>query len=332
MQAQTFEEFLAERYAPLELEFLKTVAQDFNKNISSIRKFCLKELQRAMAQACEIQQQENTICAYMSISFLNTSLLDDKPILQVDFYNEEWVYGESWSRYRFSADFLFKHWEKFKADALDENFFVRSKINRIEIKALFWGTIDKIIFLFACYAKYFAPRLAYYNEFDDIIKAENFYVTFGTYLDWQNRVFAELPEIDLFNLDANEETNFRSFEKKTFRDNKFSGLDLKHCYFIECVFRNFIFEDLNLADAIFLNCRFINCTFDGVKMAGGDFFECYFKDCTFKNCTSDPAESSDNNNEYFAPLRMYHCFLLSFKIEENCKLENLMQINCFEKE
>ena len=331
MQALTFEEYLSARYTPLELEFLNTVAQDLNKNISSIRKFCLEELRQAIAQACEIQRQENKICAYISISLLNTSLIEDAPILQVDFYNEEWVYGESWARYRFSADFLFKYWAKFKADALDENFYVRSKINRVEIKALFWGTIDKIIFLFACYAKYFALQLAYYTEFDELIKAENFYVTCGTYLDWQNRIFAKLPEIDLFNLDANEETNFRPLRKRNFSNNKFRGLDLQHCYFEECIFKNFAFENLNLSDSNFLHCRFIDCTFDGVKFAGGDFFECYFKDCAFKNCTSDAAESSDNNNEYFAPLRMYHCFLLNLTFEENCNFENLQKLDCYSK-
>ena len=213
-RVQTFEEFLEKRYEPLEVEFLKTVAQDLNKNISPIRKFCLEELRRALVQADEIQRQENKICAYMSISLLNTSLIDDKPLLQVDFYNEEWVYGESWARYRFSADFLFKYRKKFKADAADENFYIRSKINRVEIKSLFWGTADKIIFLFTCYAKYFIQRLYYYNEFDELVKAENFYITCGTYLDRQNRILGELPEIDFFNLDSNEETTFRPLIKK----------------------------------------------------------------------------------------------------------------------
>ena len=102
-------------------------------------------------------------------------------------------------------------------------------------KSLFWGTVDKIIFLFTCCAKYFAPCLAYYNEFDELIKAEKFYVTCGTYLDWQNRIFAALPEIDFFKLDANEETNFRPLRKKTFRKKILSGLDLRHGFFEECI-------------------------------------------------------------------------------------------------
>ena len=272
---QTFDEYLNFRYKPLETEFIKKVSQNLSRELPNFRKFCLEEWRKSIAYACEIQRQENKICAYMTISLLNTSLLDDKPILQIDFYNEEWVYGESWARYRFSADFLFKHWAKFKADAPDENFYVRSKISRVEIKALFWGTVDKIIFLFACYTKYFAPRLASCNEFNALVKAEIFHITCGTYLDWQNRIFAALPEIDLFNLDANEDTNFRSFEHKKFTNDKFSGLDLMHCDFEECVFNNFTLENLNLSDANFLRCRFVDCTFDGVKIAGGDFWERY---------------------------------------------------------
>ena len=328
---QNFDEFLKLRYKPLETKFIKNLARHLNKNISSIRKFCLEEWKKSLAQACEIQRQENKICAYMSISLLNTSLLDDKPILQIDFYNEEWVYGESWARYRMSADFLFESWRDFKFAALDENFYVRSKIFPVEIKSLFWGTLDKIIFLFTCYAKYFARRLAYYNEFDELIKAENFYITCGTYLDWQNKLFAVLPEIDLLNPDANEETSFRHLNKKIFRNKKFSGLNLRGCYFIDCIFQNFNFEDLNLADAFFLRCRFISSNFDGVKIAGGDFWECYFRDCTFQNCTADPAETSEDADEYFAPLRMYHCFLLNLEVAESCNFENLVQIDCYSK-
>ncbi len=329
---QTFDEFLNLRYKPLETEFLKKVGENLSKKLSTIRKFCLEEWRNAIAYACEIQRKENKICAYMSISFLNTSMIDDKPTLQIDFYNEEWVYGESWARYRMSADFLFKYWKDFKFDALDDRFFVRSKISKIEIKSLFWGTLDKLIFLFTCYAKYFAPRLSYYNEFDELIKAENFYVTCGTYLDWQNRIYAVLPEIDLLNPDANEETTFRPVIKKIYRNKKFSNLNLRGCYFEECLFDNFTFENLNLVDAIFLRCRFTSTKFVNVKTAGCDLFECYFKNCTFENCTSNPADVSENNDEYFAPMRMYHCFLFNLEIEENCDFDELTQIDCYEKE
>ena len=325
---QTFDEYLSRRYKPLETEFLQKLSRHLSNNLPKIRKYCLEEWVKALSLSCEIQRSEGHSCAYMSLSILNTSIIDDKPILQVDFYNEEWVFGESWARYRMSADFLFNGWSEFKLAALDDKFFVRSKISKVEIKSLFWGTLDKIIFLFTCYVKYFALRLSYYNEFDELIKAENFYITCGTYLDWQNKVYAEIPEIDLLNPDANEDTTFRPIKNKIFRNKKFHDLNLRGSYFEECIFDNFIFENLNLVDANFLRCRFTATKFINIQLAGCDLFECYFKNCTFENCSS---EIDADDDEYFAPMRMYHCYLLEIKFD-NCKFENLTQIDCFTKE
>ena len=325
---QTFDEYLSRRYKPLETEFLKKLSRHLSKELPKIRKYCLEELVKALSLACEIQRSEGHSCAYMSLSILNTSLIDDKPILQVDFYNEEWVFGESWARYRMNADFLFNGWREFKLSALDDRFFVRSKISKVEIKPLFFGTLDKMTFLFTCYVKYFALRLLYYNEFDDLIKSESFYVTCGTYLDWQNKVFAVIPEIDLLNPDANEDTTFRPVENKVYRNKKFHDLNLHGCYFEECTFDKFTFENLNLADANFLRCRFTSTKFVNIKMAGCDLFECYFKDCTFENCSAEIDESGD---EYFAPMRMYHCYLLNLQFE-GCNFENLTHVDCFYKE
>ena len=326
---QTFDEYLNLRYKPLETEFLKKLGQHFSRELPTIRKYCLEEWVKAISLANEIQRQEGQICAYMSISFLNTSVIDNKPTLQIDFYNEEWVFGESWARYRMSADFLLKYWKDFKIDALDDRFFVRSKISKVEIKSLFWGTLDKIIFLFTCYVKYFAQRLFYYNEFDELIKAENFYITCGTYLDWQNRVLAVIPEIDLLNPDANEDTTFRPVKNKIYRNKKFHDLNLRGSYFEECIFDNFIFENLNLVDANFLHCRFTATKFINIQLAGCDLFECYFKNCTFENCSS---EIDNNDEEYFAPMRIYHCYLLNIEIDENCNFENSIEIDCYYKE
>ncbi len=325
---QTFEEYQTQRYEKLEPEFLNKSSAFFSENLSTIRKNFLEEMKLAMKNAHDVQKSEGTICAYISVSFLNTSVVENKPALQIDFYNEEWVYGESFSRSRMSADFLLKYWEEFVSDALDEKFYIRSKISKVEIKSLFWGTLDKLVYIFACYLKYFAYRLTYYKEFDELNKAENFYVTFGTYLDWQEKVFARLPEIDLLNPDANEDTTFRPVTKKFYRRKNFQDLNLRGCSFEECTFDNFVFSNVDLADARFFKCRFTSTEFTGAKFAGGDFFECYLKDCSFKNCTSNPADVSED--EYFAPFRMYHCFLLNTNFAD-CDFAQLKKIDCLEK-
>ena len=126
----------------------------------------------------------------MSVSFLNTAIATGKTILQIDFYDRQWVYGKHFSRSRMDADFLLTGWKDFTDKTFDEKFFVRSSISTVEIKSLFWGTLDKVIFIFTCFVKYFAPAIKNCDEFAALIKSEKFYITCGTYLDWQNRLCA----------------------------------------------------------------------------------------------------------------------------------------------
>ena len=328
---KTFEEFISERYASLEIKFLNQTSAHLSKNYSAMRKFCLAEWQKALAEAIKLQQSEENICSYMSVSLMNTSVLEGEPKFQVDFYNQEWVYGESFCRYKFSADFLFKYWKDFVFEVQDDNFYLRSNFGKAEIQSLFFGTVDKLAFMFACFTKYFAYQLSYSNEFDDIKRTESFYLTCGVYLDWQNRVAADLPEIDLLNPEANQQTTYRPYNNKILRGKSFHDIDLQSGNFENCLFHNFTFENVSLVDAIFLQCRFISVTFQNVKFAGCTFFECYLKDCTFKNCSSDSADVRENNDEYFAPMLLYHCFALGRK-DINCNFERSKIIDVVEKE
>ena len=325
---QTFEEFISARYEPLEIKFLNQTSEHLGKNFRSVRKLCFDEWRKALADAAELQQ---TDCAYMSVSLLNTSVLENAPKFQIDFYNEEWVYGESFCRYKFDADFLFKHWKDFCFEVLDDNFYLRSNFGKVEIQSLFFGTVDKLAFMFACFAKYFAYQITYATEFDDLKKAENFYLTCGVYLDWQNRIFARLPAIDLLNPADNEQTNFRPYENKILRQKSFQDIDLRSCYFTDCLFQDFTFANVSVVDAIFLRCRFKSVTFDNVKFAGCIFFECYFKDCEFKSCSSNPADVAENNNEYFAPMTLHHCYVIGNKYFD-CDFEKMKVSELFEKD
>jgi len=326
---ETFEEYISARYKNLEKNFLEKTAQDLSENFKSIRKFCIQEWRKAISKAA--QEQAEVSCAYMSVSLLNTSIAENTPTLQIDFYNEEWVYGESFSRSKMSADFLFKYWKDFTFNAFDDSYYLRSSFGKVEIQSLFFETADKLAFLFACFAKYFTYQLRYYDEFDELKKAEKFFVTCGTYLDWQNRVFGKLPEIDLLNPADNEQTTFRPIKQKIFRGKSFHDIDMRSCYFEECLFQDFDFANVSLVDSIFLRCRFISTKFTDCKSAGCNFFECYFKDCAFENCSSNPDDVVENNNEYFAQMKLYHCYVLNSKIID-CDFEQLKLIDFHTKE
>ena len=315
---ETLQAYVAERYSPLEIEFLDATKKFLGENFPRISEYVLSEWRKAIAAACEVQSGEKIPCAYMSVSFLNTSVLENKSVLQIDFYDEQWVYGEPFSRSRMDAGFLLTGWENFTAKALDEKFFVRSALSSAEIKSLFWGTLDKVAFIFTCFAKYFAPALKSSDEFDALLKAEKFYITCGTYLDWQNRLCAVLPEIDFLNLDANEDATFHEVHGKIYRQKTFAEMNLRGCRFEDCLFHKCAFMNLNLADAEFSRCRFIAASFSDIKFAGTKFSACTFKDCAIKNSTDAP--KAVDAEEYFAPLKTSQCKILN-TVVEGCDFE-----------
>ncbi len=324
---ETFSDYERVRYQPLEIEFLEATKKSLSGDFAATKNFFLTECRKALSEACDVQRDEKIPCAFMSVSLLNASVAVGKNILQIDFYDAKWVFGKPFARSRMSADFLLTHWQKFTADALDDEFFVRNKIFQVEIKSLFWRTLDKLAFLFTCYAKYFAAELKTLPEFAALDKAENFYFTCGTYLDWQNRLFAVLPEVDLLNPDANEDMTFRDFRGKIFRQEKIADLNLRGCNFEDCIFRSCTFTNLNFADANFLRCRFFSSCFVGVKLAGAEFVECKFKDCEFKKSSAAPKDV--DADEYFAPMRVTRCKLFNVS-RDGCDFAQLIKTDCDE--
>ena len=93
----TIQDYIAERYLPLEIEFLNATKKFLSDNLPRISKYVIK-----------------IPCAYMSVSFLNTAIATTgKTILQIDFYDRQWVYGKPFSRSRMDADFLLTGWKDF---------------------------------------------------------------------------------------------------------------------------------------------------------------------------------------------------------------------------
>lgn len=332
----TLEEFYRERYQALELELLNRVSKRIGEDFQRISKACVEHWQRILKEALKVQEREHIPCAYMSVSLLNTSLLEKKPILQVDFYNGEWVYGEPWARGCMPGDFLFLEWESFCAEALDDSFYVRNSLNGTAIRSLFWGTSEKLMYIFACFAKYFARELDELPEFKALEKEQAMYVTCGTYLDWQERVHAVLPRLELGEVPDEGETRFRDYHGESYKKKTFLGLDLRHCRFYDCVFKNCVFEQTNISDGYFSNCRFKDTEFKEVKLAG-----CIWENCGFESCGFMDSGTGEDGNEYFADAEMTRvkfsdtkivgCDFSNFRLRDcqkmDVKLENVSTVN-----
>ena len=281
-QAENLADYIASRYNPLEISLLEATGAYLSDNFEQVKGKCLGHWQKALKTALSTQEGEDRPCAYMSISLLLTSL-SDEPELQIDFYDGDWVYGEPWARYVMPATFLFVKWWDFARDALDEAYYLRSRVSRSAIQSLFYDTADKLAYLFACFAKYYMDDLAKLPEFKELKKEPVFYVTAGMYFDWQERIYGELPEVDLLRLPDNTETPFREFSGKIFKEVVLQDFDLHGARFRDCLFRSTVLQNLNLRDALFENCRFYDVDFIAIKIAGCSFRRSAFQDCRWQN-------------------------------------------------
>lgn len=322
----TLQEYYEERYQALEISLLEKVSGRMGREFKTIARTCMDHWKRMLGEALAVEEEEKLPCAYMSISFLNTSMMEGKPQFQVDFYNGEWIYGEPWARGRMSADFLFREWHEFCREALDDSFYVRNKLQETAIKTLFWETAEKLVYLFSCFAKYFMRELSNLPEFQALEKEASMYVTCGMYLDWQERIYAICPPLDLTDLPDNEETMFREFRGMSYRENVFHGLDLRHCRFYDCIFRRCVFDQVDLSDAYFQNCRFYETDFLKQKLAG-----CVWEECIFQSCSFRDSGTQTEGDEYFAEAEMIHSKLSGLRVKD-CDFSHFLLRDCMDED
>ncbi|MBR3621806.1 MAG: hypothetical protein IKN43_00445, partial [Selenomonadaceae bacterium] len=115
----TYDEYYTKRYQGIERAFLDKTLAYLEENTDEILDYLIKNTTEILKKALNIQTEQGVPCGYMSFSLLLTSVTVNKPVLQVDLYNGEWVYGEPWAREKIDADFLFRYWEDLKKAAFD---------------------------------------------------------------------------------------------------------------------------------------------------------------------------------------------------------------------
>lgn len=313
---ETIEAYRAERYEALEAAFLEQAALRLGNSFQSLSGECLGSWQEAMGRAAEVQEglQPRPACAYMSISLLLTSVAREKPVFQIDFFNEDWFYGWPFARSYADASFLFAGWERFQAEALDERYFTRSRLRPPHIKKLFWGTADRLVYLFAAFAKYMAPELEQTEAYQALARAPEFFVTCGSYLDWQERLWGVRPVVPLLGGDEDAELSFRSFTGEIYREAIIPRVSLPGSHFRGCLFAGCTFAGTDLRDARFTDCRFYDTVLQGVRLAGADFSGCTFRRSRIEQADTDVYDEED---AYYGEWQLRGCRFEKTVIEDS---------------
>ena len=100
-----------------------------------------------------------------------------------------------------------------------------------------------------------------------------FMITIGEYMDWQNVLYVEVPEVDLNNINNESSVMFARFNGESYKELYIKDINMKHAKFTNCKFNKCTFENINLNDSLFTNCQFKD-----VVMKSGTMYGAIMKD------------------------------------------------------
>lgn len=206
------------------------------------------------------------------ISFMNTSLYFGKPNVRLSFYKEEDVWERPLLETEFGVDWLFHEWG-YHSNSEEE---LQSK--RVYLKPI-------LIYASGIF-KYALARCDKFQNYALLKRAEEFYICFGEYKDWQMPIYIEKREIDIFQNLNQESLEFRRFHHKIYQKKEFVEFKLDNSRFTDCKFTDCSFSGTELNDVMFERCtfenvQFINCTFWGSTFEFCDFHSVKAEDSIF---------------------------------------------------
>lgn len=259
--------------------------------------------------------------AEITFSFLYTSLDEQEAVLQLDCYGEAGrSYSDSQLSGRIPAGWLSYRLEQFteslKQIAAQQgiaNFVRPAGFEVFKLRA-----VRSLLAYFAGQFKYLIDDMLDRKKLAQIVKSETFVIEVGEYLDWQKVIFAILPEVDIFNHEANTGLCFRRFPAFYYQEKQFVNLTMNRAEFTDCTFKESEITGCTMNDCIFDQCVFERVHISRTKMMGCLFIGCTIKETTMTNV--DFYISADiEPEEYYEPAEFYDCELTSNRFE-HCNL------------
>lgn len=243
--------------------FIKEEVEYIKNNIQDIEMLIQKHMNRCFGQT------RNVSVGMITISFMNTSLYLKRPVFRFGFYEEDVVWKNPILEHEMPADWLFHNWP----------YDLETEKEVVEVRQ----QIRPLLFYASAVFKYALAECFKFSNYGNLKKAEELYICFGEYKDWQFPIYIDKDEIDIFNNVDDEMLTFRRFDKKVYRNKEFNNLDLTSAKFTDCEFSHVTFHTTILNDSIFENCSFRDVTFEECKLYGAKHTECKFKQVEYRN-------------------------------------------------
>lgn len=269
-------QFEKECYQPAMTHMIQALDTYLSENMTDI----FENTQRHMIeifQAIDNLQDKGVLdeLQTMSLSFLLTSLYQKKPMIKLEIYEGVPFLGPSVFGYNFPVGWLFNEWETFQQELLDttSKLGLRRFIRPSMMSSYGWKAARVLVFYMSTIMKYWMRQITKTDAFNQMKLADTFFITYGEYMDWQQRIYGRQGEVDIFNCEEDTDLTYRQFEDKWYEKKTFKDLCLNDAYFKKCTFVRCIFDQTTFNDVRFVECTFKDCIFNEVLLYGASFID-----------------------------------------------------------
>ena len=285
----SLDEYEKEYYAAAEVKLL----QDFNhwlgvnEEESKIKWLAAMEdiLHKAAQAQTKLKEEGQCVnCRYLQCSFLYVSLYQDKPVFQVEIYDEQ---QEPWLMSWLDTSDMLAIWKPFTEKALAKNNWISRYYSAAAICSLFPQTMEKVLYLLSRHWHYWAGDLVLRGGFHDLRLSAQFQMMVGQYRGWQEPIYTINPSQDIY-LHGGKSLIATDFYRAVYRAKPICHEDVTEARFWDCKWEAIQLQDVNFADAIFVKCRFYQVDFTDCCLAGARFTDCKFVGCNFQSCDGNP--------------------------------------------
>lgn len=267
--------------------------------------------------------------AYIHLSFLYTSYHVGEAKFQIDAYSIQGI-GLEDSLYTgyFKDEVITTYIEELKEDLLNRSSELRRFLAPAYIDTLILRALRSMLRYFLTIIKYKCEEIIDLEAFKLLEKETDFFLCYGEYYDWQKPIFGMREEIDLFNYDWHESTNFRKFLGIYYEDKIFEELNLSHSVFKDCTFLNCKIKETIWNDCVFENCIFQDSQIIESYFLGVTFIKCKCKDLKFDKTIFDwMPDSKNKKTDFYKVVELDECEIVRCNFQD-CMLETVVLEDC----
>ena len=243
----------------------------------------------------------------IQISLLSTSMALGTPQFAFTAYDANGMFGEEILTAKFNAGWYMDGWEEYH-QAITEKCRECNALAYIHPEGMEQMMRESISFAVSCLAvvcKYLFAEFEQREGYEQIMWADGFRLTAGSYRDWSKLLYRKTPEADIFWSSRRKDFSFCHFQELVYNKKIFEKIDLSHAHFYGCEFVLCKFEETFLRDAVFDGCRFYHCSMDGVDLAGATIRNSTLKKCKLTHMNWDAEyDNPDKIKEFYKPFEM----------------------------